>query len=145
MHTEAPTAAAEILLLAQHDYDVAVIKRATGASNVNVVARCPNVLSWLRRQGEYDRAARPDLILLDLDLSNDDDCELLSEIKEDPDFKRIPVVVLASSESHENIFQAYSLHANAYICKPTDREEYVRVIRATLHFWLALAKLPRKL
>jgi len=87
---------------------------------------------------------RPDLILLDLDLDNTADCELLSQIKDDSDFKRIPVVVLASSESDDNIFQAYSLHANAYICKPPDREEYVKVIRATLHFWLALARLPRE-
>ena len=143
MPAEAPTAAAEILLLAQHDGDVAVVKRATGSSTLNVVIRCPDVLAWLRQEGDYNRAARPDLILLDLDLSNDEDCELLFQIKEDPDFKRIPVVVLASSEAHENIFQAYSLHANAYISKPADQEEYVRVIKATLHFWLALAKLPR--
>lgn len=144
MPTEAPIAAAEILLLAQQQHDVAIVKRATGTSNLNVVGTCPDVLSWLRREGDYDRATRPDLILLDLDLSDDRDCDLLCQIKEDPDFKRIPVVVLASSESHENIFQAYSLHANAYICKPADSEEYVRIIRATLHFWLALAKLPRE-
>ena len=144
MHTEAPTVAAEILLLAQHAEDVDVIKRASDSNRVNVVAKCPDILSYLRREGAYGDASRPDLILLDLDLGNDEDCDMLKDIKQDADFKRIPVVVLAASESHENIFQAYSLHANAYICKPPDLEEYVRVIRATLHFWLSLARLPRE-
>lgn len=144
MPTEAPTAAAEILLLTQHAEDVDVIRRAADSNRLNVVGKCPEILSFLRREGEYGDAARPHLILLDLDLSDDQDCELLSGIKEDREFKRIPVVVLAASESQESIFQAYSLHANAYICKPADRDEYERVIRATLHFWLALARLPRE-
>src|SRR5579884_3339356 len=135
MATEAPTAAAEILLLAQHADDVDAVRRASETNRLNVVEKCPDILAWLRREGDYRNKIRPDLILLDLDLSNDEDCELLADVKQDPDFKRIPVVVLASSESTEHIFQAYSLHANAYICKPPNREEYVRVIRATLHFW----------
>jgi chemotaxis family two-component system response regulator Rcp1 len=144
MPTEAPTAAADILLLTQHAADVDVIRQATASNRLNVVSTCPDILSWLRREGQYGEAVRPDLILLDLDLSNTQECELLADIKNDPDFKRIPVVVLAASESQDSIYQAYSLHANAYICKPPDREEYVRVIRATLHFWLALARLPRE-
>ncbi|HZU23943.1 MAG TPA: response regulator [Bryobacteraceae bacterium] len=144
MPTEAPTAAAEILLLTQRAEDLEVIRQATETNRLNVVSRCPDILSWLRREGQYGTAVRPDLILLDLDLSNQEDCELLSQVKEDPDFRRIPVVVLAASESQENIYQAYSLHANAYICKPPDRQDFVRVIRATLHFWLALARLPRE-
>jgi CheY-like chemotaxis protein len=144
MPTEAPTAAAEILLLTQRAEDLEVIRQATETNRLNVVSWCPDILSWLRREGQYGTAVRPDLILLDLDLSNQEDCELLSQVKEDPDFRRIPVVVLAASESQENIYQAYSLHANAYICKPPDRQDFVRVIRATLHFWLALARLPRE-
>ena len=144
METEATTAAAEILLLTQRAVDVDVVRQASDTNRLNVVEKCPDILAWLRREGRYEDAIRPDLILLDLELSNDADCELLADVKRDPDFKRIPVIVLASSESTENIFQAYSLHANAYICKPPNREEYVRVIRATLHFWLALARLPRQ-
>src|SRR5579884_2918864 len=106
MPTEAPTAAAEILLLTQHAADADVIRQASESSRLNVVSTCPDILSWLRREGKYGDAVRPDLILLDLDLSDTEDCELLSQVKQDPEFKRIPVVVLAASEAQENIYQA---------------------------------------
>lgn len=144
MRTEAPPAIAEILLLEQNTADVALIKESTESANVTVVAECPDILSFLRRQGEYETARRPDLIILDLDLARTEDCEMLTEIKRDPRFKRIPIVVLASSEGTENIFQAYDLHANAYILKPPDCNDFIRVMRATLHFWLTLARLPRE-
>lgn len=144
MTTEAPTAAAEILLLADDADEVTLIHRAVEANSLNVVKGCPAVLSFLRRQGEYSESPRPDLILLDLDLSKKDDCEILDQIKKDPDFKRIPVVVLASDGAYERIFQAYDLHANAYILKPGEQQEFIRVIRATLNFWLKLARLPRE-
>jgi|SRR5579884_2566827 len=143
MPTEAPSATAEILLLEQDPEEVAVFRQATDTSRLNVVKDCANILRFLRRQGQHSGAPRPDLILLDLELSDPDGCEMLSDIKKDPGLKRIPVVVLAKSESYEHIFQAYDLHANAYICKPEDREELIKVLRATLHFWLALARLPR--
>ena len=144
MLTEAPSITAEILLLEQNLEDAALIQTAVENNRVTVLTECPDVLSFLRRQEQYASAPRPDLILLDLELSNKADCEMLSEIKQDPLFKRIPVVVLANSASYQDIFQAYDLHANAYICKSADRDHFARIIRATLHFWLALVRLPQE-
>jgi two-component system, chemotaxis family, response regulator Rcp1 len=143
MPTEAPSITAEILLLEQNIDDAALIQEAVENNHTTVLTECPDVLSFLRRQDKYESAPRPDLILLDLDLSRKADCEMLSEVKIDSAFRRIPVVVLASSASYADIFQAYDLHANAYICKPVDRDDFARVVRATLHFWLALARLPQ--
>lgn len=110
----------------------------------------PDILAFLRGQGSYAAAERPDaavdrpdLVLLDLDLSSAEDCEMLQGLKRDPSLKRIPVVAPASSGSYEDIFEAYDLHANAYVCKPSTRQDYLRVLRATLHFWLDMARLPR--
>jgi CheY-like chemotaxis protein len=144
MPTEAPSLAAEILLLEQNVSEVAVFEEASQSSRLNIVRECASILDFLRRRGKHSNAPRPDLILLDLELSDAEGCEMLSEIKRDPQLKRIPVVVLADSESYQDIFRAYDLHANAYICKPADREQLVRVLRATLHFWLTLARLPRE-
>jgi DNA-binding NarL/FixJ family response regulator len=143
MITEAPSTAAEILLLAEDADEVTLIRRAVETNRLNVVQRCPAVLSFLRRQDEYSDSPRPDLILLDVDLSRKEDCQMLEQIKMDDDFKRIPVVVLASDDAYERISQAYDLHANAYILKPGEQQEFIRVIRATLNFWLKLARLPR--
>ena len=143
MPTEAPSVAAEILLLEQNPEEVTIFEEATDSNHLNVVSDCRTVLDFLRRGGKHSSAPRPDLILLDLQLTNAEGCAMLSDIKKDPQLKRIPVVVLASSESYEDIFQAYDLHANAYICKPAERDQFVRVLRATLHFWLSLARLPK--
>ncbi len=144
MPIEAAVASSEILLLARREEEIALIREATNCHRINVVAECPDVVSFLRQQGRYANASRPDLILLDMDLSKTEECEVLTEIKKSPEFKRIPVVVIASSERYEDVFQAYDLHANAYICKPTDRTELVRVLRTTLQFWLTLVRLPRE-
>lgn len=114
MPIEAPTVTADILLLEKRPEEIALIREAT-SGRLNVVSECPAILDFLRRKGEYAGVPRPDLILLDLDLSQTEDCEMLTEIKKDPEFRRIPVVVLASSERYEDVFQAYDLHANAYI------------------------------
>ncbi len=143
MPTETAIRAGEILLLEQRSRETALIKKAVENSRISVVTKSPDILKFLRRQGSYARASRPDLVLLDLKLSRTEDCEMLEELKRDPLLKRIPVVVLASSVSYEEIFEAYDLHANAYLCKPATRKDYLRVLRATLHFWLDLARLPR--
>ena len=143
MQTEALTAAAEVLLLEQNAEEVALIRQSAEKSNVTVVLECVDILSYLRREGEYKSASRPDLVILDLDLSRTEDCETLTEIKKHPDFKRIPVVVLASSQAYDVVLQAYDLRANAYISKPAGREEFLRIMRATLHFWLTMVRLPR--
>lgn len=143
MSTEASTLTAEILLLEQNAEDAALIAEAVENNRVTVLDECIDILAFLRREAKYAGAPRPDLVLLDLDLSRIDDSEMLSALKKEPQFKRIPVVVMASSMSHEDIFQAYDLHANAYICKPPLREDFLFVLRATLHFWLNLVRLPR--
>jgi CheY-like chemotaxis protein len=135
---------AEILLLSGNEEEVSLIRRAAQKNRLNVVDACPAVLQYLRTEGQHSGARRPDLIFLDLDLSTQEECEMLEEIKQDPKFKRIPLIVLASSDSPRNVFQAYDLHANAYISKPKDREAFVKVIRATLLFWLDLARLPQE-
>jgi CheY-like chemotaxis protein len=142
MPAEALSAAAEILLLADKDQDVLLVRGAAHTNNINVVPGCPQVLSFLRREQGYGDCPRPDLILLDLDLSNPEDCDTLREIKEDTAFRRIPVIVLAANDTHAVIQDAYNLHANAYIVKPKEPEEFVRVVKATLSFWLKLARLP---
>lgn len=144
MRTEAPTLTAEILLLSQNPDEVTLVREAIENSKLNVVGGCPAVFSFLRQQGEYSDCPRPDLILLDMDLSSQEDCEMLEDLKRDPVFKRIPVVVLASDDSYQQILQAYDLHANAYILKPKHDEEFLKVMKATLTFWLTLVRLPRE-
>ena len=143
MPTEAASATAEILLLEQTPDYAEIIREAAESTRLSVVRGCPDVLEFLHRRGLYPEAPRPDLILLDLDLSRTEDCEVLTEIKKSADFRRIPVIVLASSKSATDIFQAYDLHANAYIYKPDDRGEFLKILRETLHFWLALVRLPK--
>jgi len=144
MRAEAPTEAAYILLLSQRADEVQLVRDALETNQLSVVAACGDVLSYLRRTGPYREALRPDLILLDLDLSDPRECQTLEEIKRDPEFKCIPIVVLAADDSYNMIWRAYDLHANAYILKPGKPDEFVRVIRATLSFWLKLARLPRE-
>ena len=144
MSAEAATDAADILLLSQRANEVQLVRHAVETNQLNVVAVCGDVLSYLRRTGAFREASRPDLILLDLDLSDPRECVTLEEIKRAPEFKRIPIVVLAADESYDTIWRAYDLHANAYILKPGNPDEFVRVIRATLGFWLKLARLPRE-
>jgi chemotaxis family two-component system response regulator Rcp1 len=143
MRAEAPSAAAEILLLSDKDQDIRLVKGAAMASHINVVGGCPHVLSFLRRERSFSDSPRPDLILLDLDLSNPEHCEMLREIKEDDAFRRIPVIVMAASDSDDIVQDAYDLHANAYVLKPKDPKEFVSVINTILTFWLTLARLPK--
>jgi CheY-like chemotaxis protein len=99
-------------------------------------------MACLRREGEYVDANRPDLILLDLNLPRMNGFEVLNEIKEDPDLKRIPVVVLTTSQAEQDIIQSYNLYANAYVTKPVDLEQFVRVLKSIEDFWLEIVRLP---
>lgn len=99
-------------------------------------------LECLRRQGPFKSSPRPDLILLDLNLPRKDGREVLAQIKKDPDLKRIPVVILTTSKAEEDILKTYNLHANCYITKPVDLEQFVTVVRYIEDFWLAIVKLP---
>lgn len=97
---------------------------------------------YLRREGKFSQARRPDLILLDLNLPRKDGRELLTEIKADQQFRRIPVVVLTTSQAQEDILRAYSLYANCYVCKPIELDDFTRIIKSIEDFWLATVKLP---
>jgi CheY-like chemotaxis protein len=101
-------------------------------------------LAFLRREGEYAQAPRPDLILLDLNLPRKDGREVLAELKSDPDLRTIPVVVLTSSSADEDVMRAYQLQCNCYITKPVVFKDFLQVVRSIENFWLAVVTLPEK-
>ena len=139
---------AEILLIEDSLPDIRLTERALKSGqlsyNISIVRDGVEALAFLRRQNSYADAPRPDLILLDLGLPKKSGTEVLAEIKEDPGLKRIPVVVLTSSDAQEDIFATYDLHANAYTKKPSDADDFVNAIRTIEEFWLSLVILPGK-
>ena len=120
------------------------LRNGTLAKQVSVVRDGEQALAFLRRQGEYANAPRPDIILLDLGLPKKNGAEVLAEIKKDPALKRIPVIVLTSSDAEEDVLDTYNRHANAYTKKPVDMDEFVRTIKMIEDFWLSLVILPRR-
>jgi CheY-like chemotaxis protein len=99
-------------------------------------------LAYLRKEGQYADIQRPDVILLDLNLPKKDGYEVLAEIKQDPELKRIPVVILTTSEAERDILQTYYMHANCYITKPVDLDQFITVVKSIETFWLNVVKLP---
>jgi CheY-like chemotaxis protein len=136
----------EILLVEDNPGDVRLIREALKEGKVrnilHVVCDGVEAIAFLRRQGEYSGFPRPDLILLDLNLPKKDGREVLAEIKADEDLKRIPVVVLTTSQSEIDILKSYNLHANCYITKPVDLEQFLEVVKSIEGFWLTVVKLP---
>ncbi len=136
----------DILLVEDNPGDVRltqeILKESKVRNNLMVVGNGADALGFLRRQGSYRDATRPDLILLDLNLPKMDGRELLAEIKEDPELKRIPVVILTTSKAEQDVLETYNLHANCYISKPIGLEQFVKVVRSIENFWLAIVKLP---
>ena len=139
----------EILLVEDNPGDVRLtleaLKEGKLRNRLSVVRDGVEALAHLRRSGPYAQAARPDLILLDLNLPKKDGREVLAEIKADEDLKRIPVVVLTTSKAEQDILKVYNLHANCYITKPIDLDQFLRVVKAIGEFWLELVKLPQDL
>lgn len=137
-----------ILLVEDNPLEVRLAREALAEAQVQdslEVARDGiEALECLRRQGRFVNALRPDLILLDLNMPRMNGRELLREIKSDPNLRRIPVVVLTTSQDVADISQAYDLRANCYIPKPVDLERFVEVIRTVHHFWKIVATLPRE-
>jgi CheY-like chemotaxis protein len=111
--------------------------------NLNVVRDGVEALAFLRREDRYAYAPRPDIILLDLNLPKQYGQRTLAEIKGDPDFKRIPVIVLTTSDSEMNVLRAYELHANAYVVKPAELKQFIQVIKSITEFWLTVVRLPK--
>ena len=139
--------AIKILLVEDNPGDVRLIREALNNGKVltdlYVVHDGVEALAFLRRDGDYARDPRPDLILLDLNLPKKNGCEVLAIVKADNDLKTIPAVVLTTSQANEDILKAYSLSANCYVTKPVDVDDFMRVVRCIEEFWLLTVKLPQ--
>lgn len=136
----------EFLLAEDNPGDVRLTKEALRESkirnNLNVVPDGVEAMAFLRREGKYADAPTPDVVLLDLNLPKKDGREVLAEIKTDPVLKRIPVVIITSSEAEQDILRTYDLHANCYVTKPVDLDQFIKVIQSIESFWLTIVKLP---
>jgi CheY-like chemotaxis protein len=138
--------AIKILLIEDNPGDVRLISESLKdhkiINRMNVVEDGESAMAFLRRQGDYAGAPRPDLILLDLNLPKKNGREVLAELKADPGLKCIPVVVVTSSSGEEDVMAAYNNYANCYVTKPVDLKQFTRIVRSIEDFWLSIAKLP---
>ncbi|HEX6927300.1 MAG TPA: response regulator [Longimicrobiaceae bacterium] len=136
----------EILLVEDNPGDVRLTREALREgkvrNNLHVASDGVEALKFLRREEPYAEAVRPDLILLDLNLPRKDGREVLEEVKADPALRHIPVVVLTSSQAEQDILRAYDLHANCYVTKPVDLDQFIHVVRSIEDFWFTIVKLP---
>ncbi len=136
----------QILMVEDNPDDVELtveaLKDARVANHLTVVQDGEEALSYLRCRGKYAQAVRPDLILLDLNMPRKNGRDVLRDIKNDPKLKRIPVVILTTSQAEEDILHTYDLHANCYITKPVDFNQFLKVVRSIEDFWLTVVKLP---
>ena len=139
----------EFLLAEDNPGDVRLTKEALRDSkvlnNLNVVQDGVEALAFLHHEGKYADAPRPDVVLLDLNLPKKDGRQVLEVIKSDPALKRIPVVIITSSEAEQDIMRTYDLHANCYVAKPVDLDQFIKVIQSIENFWLTIVKLPSNL
>ena len=147
MHMSKNIRPVQILLVEDNPGDVGLtleaLKEATVPNKLTVVKNGIEALSLLRRQGQYVGVARPDLILLDLNLPKKDGRKVLAEIKADNNLKRIPVVILTTSEDEKDVLESYNLHANCYIVKPLDLDRFITVVKSIEDFWLRIVVLPK--
>lgn len=138
----------EIFLVEDNPGDVRLtreaLKEGKVANNLRVVSDGMEAMAYLRQEGDYASVPRPDLVLLDLNLPRKDGREVLAEMKADPELRRIPVVVLTTSQAEQDILRAYDLHVNCYVTKPVDLEQFVGVVRSIEDFWLGIVKLPEE-
>ncbi len=136
----------EILLVEDNPGDVRLtieaLKEGKIANHMSIAEDGIEAMAFLHREGKYKKAPKPDLILLDLNLPKKNGREVLAEIKMDPYLKSIPVVILTSSEAEKDIVATYNLHANCYITKPVDFNQFINVVRSIEEFWFKLVKLP---
>ena len=136
----------EILLVEDNPGDVRLTQEALKETKVlnrlNVVKDGVEAINYLRHAKGYEEAVTPDLILLDLNLPRKDGREVLQDIKADPQLRHIPVVILTVSQAEQDIMKTYDLHANCYITKPINLDQFVEVVKAIEDFWLTIVKLP---
>ncbi len=139
----------DILLVEDNPGDVRLVieglKESKIINKLNVVEDGVEALAYLKKEGKYEGKTRPDLILLDLNLPKMDGREVLDIIKKDELTRRIPVVILTTSETDEDILKSYELHANCFITKPIDIEQFIKVVNAIGDFWFSIVKLPTEL
>ena len=147
MKTSPNTEPIEILLVEDNLGDARLaaeaLKENKVRNNLYHVVDGVEAMAFLKRSGDYATAPRPDLILLDLNLPRKDGREVLAEIKEDPELRLVPIVVLTTSEAEMDLVKTYDLHANAYIVKPIDLDRFIEVVQAIENFWFTIVKLPR--
>lgn len=140
------TGPANILLVEDNPSDVylteVALKEASLTSRLHVVEDGHRALAFLRREGSFETAPRPELILLDLNLPGKDGRQLLAELKADAEFRRIPVIVLTTSTADSDVTACYDLHCNCYITKPVDFDHFERVVKEIERFWLQFVTLP---
>ncbi|WP_414562619.1 MULTISPECIES: response regulator [unclassified Anabaena] len=136
----------EVLLVEDNPGDAQLTRIALEDSkisiNLNVVEDGVEAMAFLRKEDKYIKVPHPDIVLLDLNLPRKDGREVLAEIKADQNLKRIPVVVLTTSQSEEDILKAYNLSANCFITKPVDFDQFVKIVKSIENFWFAIVKLP---
>jgi CheY-like chemotaxis protein len=136
----------DILLVEDNPGDVRLIKEALRDGKIrtalHVVPDGVEALAFMRREGRYSRAPRPDIILLDLNLPKMDGRAVLAELKDDEALRPIPVIILTTSQAEQDILKAYGLNANCYITKPADLDQFLRAVKAIEDFWLTIVKLP---
>lgn len=137
----------EMLLVEDSPDDVLLtreaLKEAKISNNLSVVRDGVEAMSYLRKEGRFKDAMRPELILLDLNLPKKDGREVLAEIKNDQYLKSIPVVILTTSEAEEDVVKTYKLHANCYITKPIDLNQFIKVAKSIEDFWFDIVRLPK--
>ena len=136
----------EVLLVEDNAGDVRLtleaMKEGKVINNLSIASDGVEAMAFLRKEGRYKEAVRPDIILLDLNLPRKDGREVLAEIKADPSLRLIPVVVLTTSQADEDILRTYNLHANCYVTKPVDLEQFINVVKSINDFWFSVVKLP---
>jgi len=138
----------EILLAEDNPGDVRLTEKALDHGNIlnnlHVVNDGAEAITFLRQEGEYADEPRPDLVLLDLNMPRKDGREVLEDMKADSDLRRLPVVVLTSSEAEEDVVRSYELNANAYLTKPVDFDGFVDIVKRIEDFWFSVVKMPPK-
>ena len=138
---------AEVLLVEDSPGDVRLtreaLKEGKVRNNLSHVSDGVEAMAFLRREGKYAEAPRPDIVLLDLNMPRKDGREVLAEMKSDESLKRIPVVILTTSEAEQDILKTYDLHANCYLTKPVDLEQFISIVKSVEDFWLTIVQLPR--
>ncbi len=136
----------EILLVDDNPGDIRLTQEALKESkvlnNIHIVEDGMEALEFLRKEGKFKNVITPDIVLLDLNLPKRNGREVLADIKADDFLKKIPVVILTMSRAEEDILKSYALHANCYITKPVDMDQFIKIVRSIENFWFSIVRLP---